>query len=143
MSFLKRRSDDREVWSPKRRSDVVGDSDDDATSESESVSEYEEGRSSLRRLRKGGNSIGRRLVKRRRTGRSEMRSERQVSRRVVHSPWTSPPKGSSEIEDEAIEDASEDSKSPKPSYNALLKWKDIPYPGLPVSENTLFRLPRS
>ncbi len=139
MSVLKRHSDKTEARPAKRRSDAF--SDTEAMSESKSESEYEEGRSNSRGYRNGATSIGRRLVKRRRAGRWEATPQSQVSPRAVTPPSTSPLEESLEIEGKVSEEEEEYdySQSPTPPSNVLLKWKNMPYPGLPVSEHLHFR----
>lgn len=131
MSFIKRRADEADAGPAKRRSDEL--SDTDAT-ESEPESEYEEGRLRPRRHRKSATGIGRRLVKRRRADRAEVREQRRAQPRAVTPPSRSTLEESLEVEGEVSEEGEEIPQSSTPTFNDLLKWKGIPYPGLPVGE---------
>lgn len=128
-------SDEGETSPLKRRADVL--SDTDITSESESQSEYEEGRgrSRSRRHQKGASTIGCRLVKRRQGGRSETVSPKEVLEQAVTPPTRAALEESSEFEDEVSErmEEADFQETPTPSPEGL-KWKKMPYPGLPVCE---------
>lgn len=127
MTLLSRCSDEAEIQPNKRPSEGLSDTDGEWDSETES--EYEEGRSRSRRHQNGATSIDDRLVKRRRADRSE------APLRSLTPPSRSPPKESFEAEGDVSEEESGHSSSSTPSSNAVLKWKNIPYPGLPVSQD--------
>jgi hypothetical protein len=138
MVRLKRGSDETENQLACCRSGVLSDSE--ATTELESESEYETGQRASKRQRKGVTSIGRRLVTRRRADRLDVTPQKQITRRALASSSThassstSPPERSSDFDTDLSGDAYEQSQSPTPSAGSLLKWKNIPYPGLPVSQ---------
>lgn len=128
-------SDEPEVRPAKRGSDTVIDNDD---TESELQIEYEGSRLRSQRQRKSIAGAARRPVKRRRAGGAETKHQRQVAQKTLTPPSTSPPTGSSELETEISDDENGHSQGSTGSIRScahLLKWKNIPYPGLPVSRD--------
>ncbi|ERF76540.1 hypothetical protein EPUS_09176 [Endocarpon pusillum Z07020] len=123
-------SDEPEVRPAKRQSDTDNDNDND-DAESGLESECEGSRLRPRRQRKSPAGAARRPVKRRRAGRAETKQQRQIAQNTLTPPSTSAPTGSSELETEILEDEDENSQVSIHSSALLLKWKDIPYPGLP------------
>lgn len=134
------RSGKAAAQSAKRQSDMF--SDTEAASEAASESEYVGNRSRLRRHRKNATSIGRRLVKRRRVVRTERGSRAHAPGGAVTPPSSSSPQGSSDVEVvvERKEGECEYSQGPPAPSGLFLRWKNIPYPGLPVSANLHFVL---
>jgi hypothetical protein len=131
----RRASANGESRSAKRRADDL--SDADAISESKSESDYEEERPTAPRHQNSANSIGRRLVKRRRAGRAELITQSRAPTRAVlsSSPSTrSMPQKSSSSGEQVSGEEYEHSQSPTLSMAPALKWKCIPYPGFPVCD---------
>jgi hypothetical protein len=129
----------------KRKSHEFSDTDvtPESESESEGVSEYEDGHSSLRPRRKtAATSIAAKVVKRRRAaaGRSKLMAQQRVSpAKAVTPPPTTASTSTSPEEFEGSEGKDseeghedEDSGSANSEPTLVLKWRDIPYPGLPV-----------
>lgn len=140
MSFLKRRSDETESRPIKRPSNVSSATEPTSKSASdEEESEYEEERRrSSRRHRNGVPGIGRTLVKRRRGGRSEVITPRKQAPVgvAVTPPSTSSLEEGLESGDEVGEkEEDRHSQMPARSSGGLLKWNDMPYPGLPVCKS--------
>ncbi|KAF7503161.1 hypothetical protein GJ744_004265 [Endocarpon pusillum] len=123
-------SGEAEVRPAKRRSDTVIDNDG---KKSGLESGYEGSRLRSRRRRNSTAGAARRPVKRRRAEGAETKQQRQVAPNTLTPPSTSPPTGSSELKNEISDDENgkENSQGSIRSCALLLKWKDIPCPGLP------------
>lgn len=141
------RSDDGERLSAKRQSSELSDTETTSEAESGSESEYNGGRSSVRRLRRkttAASSIAAKVVRRRRAaGRSKVNAhQRQASKPKAVTPptttTTTSPEGSEASTGVDEEEGCEDEDSAGSSPARVLKWKDIPYPGLPVRGGSLF-----
>ncbi len=132
------RSGDAENQSAKRQSNELSDTNTSSEAESGSESEYNGGRSIVRRLRRktAASSIAAKVVQRRRAaGRSKVIAPQ--GRVSWHKAVTPPRTATSPEESEGSEgedggDGYEDQDSAGSSPARVLKWKDIPYPGFPV-----------